>query len=69
MLGAAGRAVRAGGAVPPLLPSDGARAAELRNHPRRFDALGEGLTQRLEGMSQELTQRIETACDDGLGMP
>lgn len=52
-----------------LLPTDGARAAELRNHPRSGDVLGEGLAQKLRDMPDGLTRRIEDACDEGPGMP
>lgn len=67
-LGAA-RAAQAGAPAASLLPTDGARAAELRNHPRPGDALGEGLTQLLEDMPAGLTRTVETACDEGMGMP
>ena len=48
---------------------DGARAAELRNHPRPGAALGEGLARRLGDMPDELACRIAGACEEGPGMP
>lgn len=58
-----------GSAGAPLLPMDGARAAELRNHPRPGAALGEGLARRLGDMPDELACRIAGACEEGPGMP
>lgn len=56
-------------AVAPLLPTDGARASEERNHPHRREALGQGLASRLAAMPEPLIHQIEAACDEGMGMP
>lgn len=63
------RTTHPGGPAASLLPTDGARAAELRNHPRHRDVLGEGLTQLLEDMPAGVTRTVETACDHGMGLP
>ncbi len=65
----AGRSAHAGVPAASLLPTDGARAAELRNHPGPGDALGEGLTQLLDNMPAGVTRSVEAACDEGMGLP
>ena len=64
----AGRSAQVGAPAAALLPTDGARAAELRNHPRPGDALGEGLTQWLENMPADLSRTVDAACDEGMGL-
>lgn len=51
-----------------LLPTDGARAAEHRTHPRRREPFGVAVPGRLALLPHEVERSVAAACDANLGL-